>query len=204
MKSAEQIVTVRFRMRRAEIDLRRLTDAFAGDGLHGVGMVEVARAAGVAKPTLYRAHPSKDALFLACVNAEVERLLDRLYAAYARALDDTLADALAAIASALLAYADERPPAFRLLFVTAPHQASTVAADVDGALARVIDRLADLLVRHPAWHASAADAALVAGLLPAAVACELRHTEGPWNQEAAAARIGALLQPPPAKGSLRV
>ena len=190
-------------MRRAEIDLRRLTDVFGRDGLHGVGMVEIARAAGVAKPTLYRAHPSKDALFLACVNAEVERLLDLLYATYARALDETLADALAAIASALFAYADERPSAFRLLFVTAPHQTSTVAADVDGALARIIDRLADLLVRHPAWRASAPDAALVAGLLPAAVASALRRAEEPWDRDAAAARIGALLQPPPLTGAPR-
>lgn len=183
-------------MRRAEIDLRRLTDAFARDGLHGVGMVELARAGGVAKPTLYRAHPSKDALFLACVDAEVERLLDRLYATYARALDDTLDEVLAALASALFAYADERPLAFRLLFVTASHQTSTVAADVEGTLARIIDRLADLLVRHPAWRASAADAALVGGLLPAAVANVLRRTEEPWDRDAQAARIGALLRPP--------
>lgn len=179
-------------MRRAEIDLTRLTDVFAPDGLHGVGMVAIARASGVAKPTLYRVYPSKDELFLACVDAEVERLLDRVYAAYARSLDDTLVDALSAIALALFAYADERPAGFRLLFVTASHASSTVAAETDAALARVTDRLTDLLARHPAWPSSGADAALLAGLLPAAVSGSLRGAGEPGS-EVAAARIAALL-----------
>lgn len=180
-------------MRRAEIDLRRLTDVFARDGLHGVGMVEIARAGGVAKPTLYRAHPSKDALFLACIDSEVERLLDRLYAAYARSLDDSLVEALAAVLLALFAYQDERPLAFRLLFVTARHESSTVAGEVDAALGRVIDRLTDLLARHPAWGGDASDAALVAGLLPAAVADSVRRAREPLDRRGAAARLATLL-----------
>lgn len=180
-----------------------LVGVFARDGLHGVGMVEVARASGVAKPTLYRAHPSKDALFLACVEAEVERLLERLYEVWAGVLAGAagaaapLADAIAALAGALLAHADARPDGFRLLFVTADHRDSTVADDVAGALDRIVDRLAELLARHPGWHADPADAELVAGLLPAAVATALRRAEEPWDRAAFAARVGALLQPPP-------
>lgn len=184
-------------MRRADPDLDGLTAAFAADGIHGVGVVELARAAGVAKPTLYRAHASKDALFLACVEAEVERLLEAIYAAWAQTLDDPLPVALAALTRALLAHADERPHAFRLLLVTADHRNSAVAADVAGTVERVVDRLAELLARHPAWHADPADAELVAGLLPAAAVNALRRSEEPWDRDATAARIAALLTPPP-------
>ena len=173
-----------------------LVRAFAADGIHGVGTVELARAAGVAKPTLYRAHRSKDALFLACVEAEVEQLLEGVYAAWAKTLDASLADALAALARALLAHADERPYAFRLLLVTADHRRSTVAADVAGTIDRVVDRLAELLARHPAWHADPADAELVAGLLPAAVVNVVRRTPEPWDRDERAARIAAVLRPP--------
>lgn len=191
-------------MRRVEIDTRRLVEVFAPDGLHGVGMVEIARATGVAKPTLYRSHPSKDALFLACVEAEVERLLERLYGAWTGALAGADADvqrsqlavAIAALARELLAYGDEQPAGFRLLFTTAAHRGSTVADDVAGTLDRIVDRLTELLARHPAWHADPADAELVAGLLPAAAANALRRSEEPWNRDELAARIGALLLPP--------
>lgn len=188
-------------MRHAEIDLDRLVTAFAEDGLHGVGVVELARAAGVAKPTLYRTYGSKDALFRACVESEVERLLERLYAAYAAALDDTLEAALTAVARALLTHADEQPAAFRLLFLTAAHRDSTVAADVGGTIDRIVDRLTELLARHPAWHADPADAELVAGLLPAAAAHAVHRTQEPWDRGEAAARIAALLQPPAFAGS---
>lgn len=174
-----------------------LAEAFAADGIHGVGTVDLARAAGVAKPTLYRAYASKDALFLAVVEAEVEELLERLYAAWAKALDDSLDVALTALARALLAHADERPAAFRLLFVTADHRGSDVAADVAGTIERVVDRLAELLARHPAWHADPADAELVAALLPAAVVATVRRSERPWDRDEAAARIAAVVHPPP-------
>ncbi len=183
-------------MRRAEPDIEGLVAAFAPDGIHGVGIAELARAAGVAKPTLYRAHASKDALFLACVEAEVEQLLERLYAAWAKTLDLALSEALAGLARALLAHADERPDAFRLLLVTAEHRSSTVAGDVAGTIDRVVDRLAELLARHPAWHADPADAELVAALLPAAAAAVVRRAPGPWDRDEAAARIAAVLQPP--------
>ena len=183
-------------MRRVEPNQEGLVAAFAPDGIHGVGIAELARAAGVAKPTLYRAHASKDALFLACVEAEVEQLLERLYAAWAKTLDLPLPDALAALARALLAHAGERPDAFRLLFVTAEHRGSTVADDVAGTIDRIADRLAELLVRHPAWHADPADAELVAALLPAAAVAAVRRTPEPWDRDEAAARIAALLHPP--------
>jgi AcrR family transcriptional regulator len=183
-------------VRRAEPDLTGLVAAFASDGIHGVGIAELARAARVAKPTLYRAYPSKDALFLACVEAEVEQLLEGLYAAWAKTLDVPLPQALAALARALLAHADERPEGFRLLLVTAEHRRSRVAADAAATIDRIVDRLGELLARHPAWHADPADAELVAGLLPAAAVNAVRRTPEPWDRDAMAARIAAVVHPP--------
>lgn len=181
-------------MRKAEIDFQRLAAAFAPDGLHGVSMDDVARVAGVAKPTLYRDHPSKEALFAACVAAEVERLLERVYVAFARALAEPLAGLVAAAAGALLQHAQEHPAAFRLLFVTAPHASSSVAADVDDALARIPDRVAELLARHAAWP-PAADAELVAVALTATTAALVGRAEEPWDRAVAAQRLGTLLAP---------
>ena len=181
-------------MRRAEIDFQRLAAAFAPDGLHGVSMDDVARAAGVAKPTLYRDHSSKEELFAACVAAEVERLLERVYVAFARALAESLPGLVAAAAGALLPHAREHPSGFRLLFVTAPHASSTVAADVDDALARIPDRIGELLSRHAAWPADA-DAELVAVALTATAAALVQRADEPWDRVAVAERLGALLAP---------
>ncbi len=179
-------------MRRAEIDFQRLAAAFAPDGLHGVSMDDVARAAGVAKPTLYRDYTSKEQLFAACVAAEVERLLERVYVAFARALAESLSGLIAAAAGALLQHAREQPAGFRLLFVTAPHTSSAVATDVDDALARIPDRIAELLARHPAWP-PVADAEVVAVALTATAAALVQRAEEPWDRAAAAERLGTLL-----------
>jgi AcrR family transcriptional regulator len=80
---------------RAQLDTAALARAFAADGLEGTPIERVAAAAGLAKPTLYARGGDKAELFALAVEAEVERLLDRLDGAsrvleVARALDDHL------------------------------------------------------------------------------------------------------------------
>lgn len=179
-------------MRRATIDFQRLAAAFAPDGLHGVSVDEIARVAGVAKPTLYRDHGSKEDLFAACVAAEVERLLERIYVAYARSVDAPLPAALSALAKALLRYAQEQPASFRLLFVTAAHRSSSVAEEVAQTLERIADRVAELLARHPAWPDDA-DAELTAVALVSTAAGLVRRAREPWDREAVATALGTLL-----------
>jgi AcrR family transcriptional regulator len=58
-----------------------VTGAFAPDGLHGTSSRELARRVRLAKPTMYAHGGSKEAIFSACVDAEVERLLSDLAAA---------------------------------------------------------------------------------------------------------------------------
>ena len=84
---------------RAQLDTAALARAFAAGGLHGTSIDAVAATAGVAKPTLYARGGSKEALFALAVDAEVERLLERLDGAarppdVARALDEHPRDGL--------------------------------------------------------------------------------------------------------------
>ena len=112
---------------RAQLDTAALARAFAADGLHGTPIERVAAGAGLAKPTLYARGGDKEELFALAVEAEVERLIDRLEGAdrladVARALDDHLRDA---------------PEGARLLLLTARHRSSRVAERVERSLARI-------------------------------------------------------------------
>jgi AcrR family transcriptional regulator len=84
---------------RAQLDTVALARAFAARGLHGTSIDAVAAAAGLAKPTLYARGGSKEELFALAVDAEAERLLERLDGAtrasdVARALDEHPRDGL--------------------------------------------------------------------------------------------------------------
>jgi AcrR family transcriptional regulator len=138
---------------RAHLDTDALARAFAPDGLHGTSLEEVARVVRLAKPTLYQRGGDKEELFALAVEAEVERLTERLAAPrYAN---------LSGAAAALDAYLHERPDGARLVFLTAHHTRSRVAARVERALARIPATLE---------HALDADAVLAGALLGGAVA----------------------------------
>jgi AcrR family transcriptional regulator len=82
--------------RPAAIDLSALAGALAELGPERASMVELARAAGVAKPTLFARFGSREELVRACVEHEAEHLLDHVYGP-----ED--------IAAGLAAYAGESP-----------------------------------------------------------------------------------------------
>ena len=109
---------------RAQIDAAALADAFAADGLHGTTSATLAAAVGVAKPTLYVHGESKAMLFLRAVEAEVERVLDRLHAAEVESAGRSARDRTTAAALALLDHAAARPAGARLLSRTARHASS--------------------------------------------------------------------------------
>ena len=126
---------------RATIDTAALADAFAPDGLHGTSSTVLAAAVGVAKPTLYVHGDSKEALFLRAVEAEVERVLTRLYAAEAATAGRSARDRTTAAVLALLDHAAARPAGARLLARTARHRSTSVAEAVAQAVSRIPDRL---------------------------------------------------------------
>jgi hypothetical protein len=106
-------------------------------------------------------------VFLACVEAEVERLLSLLSEADLATRSRPARSRLAALALAVIEHAVEYPEAARLLHFTARHRSSGVAAAVDGALARLPARIA-LVLRADATPESAEQVA--AALLGAAAA----------------------------------
>jgi AcrR family transcriptional regulator len=132
---------------RANIDTAALADAFAPDGLHGTSSAVLAAAAGIAKPTLYVHGDSKEALFLRAVEAEVERVLNRLYAAETATAGRSARRRATAAVHALLDHAAARPHGARLLLHTARHASSSVAPAVDAALTRIPDHIEDGLRR---------------------------------------------------------
>ena len=93
---------------RAQLDTAALARAFAADGLHGTSIDALPPAAGLAKPTLYARGGDKEELFALAVEAEVERLIERLDGA-ARLSD---------VAGALDDHLREAPEGLRLLLVT--------------------------------------------------------------------------------------
>jgi AcrR family transcriptional regulator len=141
MNRAVREQTARMARPRAKIDSAALADAFSADGLHGTSSAAIAAAIGVAKPTLYVHGASKDALFLRAVEAEVERVLDRLHAAEARTAGRSARDCAAAAAQALLDHAASRPAGARLIAHTSRHGDSSVAAAVAAAVRRIPDRI---------------------------------------------------------------
>jgi AcrR family transcriptional regulator len=133
---------------RAQLDTAALARAFADGGLHGTSIDAVAAAVGLAKPTLYARGGDKEELFALAVEAEVERLLERLDGVsrvldLARALDDHLREA---------------PEGMRLLLVTG----RLGDARVSRSLARIAPALAVPEV-HTAALLGAAYAALHGG-----------------------------------------
>jgi AcrR family transcriptional regulator len=137
---------------RRQLDLRKAATALAGDALT---MAAIAREVGVAKPTLYRLAGSREALVGLCVDAEAERLLGHLHAAW----DD--------VDAGVRAFASDSPGGLVLLFGGRHREARA-------AVRRIEDRLADLL-RRAGWDG---DATLEAArLLGAAGAAALRAAE---------------------------
>jgi AcrR family transcriptional regulator len=171
---------------RAQIDTNALADAFAPDGLHGTPAATLAAATGLAKPTLYVHGVSKETLFLRAVEAEVERVLDRLHAA----------DGATAIVRALLDHAAARPLGARLLNHTARHASSKVAPAVQAAVNRIPDHIEGVLRRD---GLDPAQAAFVARALHGAAAAVGEVREGERRPaRAALARMVAGLVPEPA------
>jgi AcrR family transcriptional regulator len=123
------------------LDHRAAASVLASGWGTTVTMAQVANSLGVAKPTLYRLAHSKEELLRACVDAEMERLLDHLHGSLSE-LDGAAALEMAAEGlRAVERYAADSPGGFRLLFeCRGPHS--------QDALSRLEARLAELLRRN--------------------------------------------------------
>lgn len=190
---------------RAQLDAAALADAFAPDGLHGTSSAQLARALGVAKPTLYVHGESKAALFLRAVDAEVERVLDRLHAAASATTGRSARDRAVAAVTALLEHGAERPDGMRLLTTTARHASSAVAPAVAAALQRIPDQIAAGLARDLALDGlDPAPAPFTARALygAATALAEVRRGERRPARATLAAMVAAMVpEPAPAENA---
>ncbi len=124
--------------RRAEI-LRSAFPLFASRGFAGTTTRDLAAAAGVSEPILYRHFPSKEALF----DAVFEEAEDRILASLAAAAGETRgAERIAAIASGLDGILLQNENEFRLVNGTAAtHPDATTARRVRDVYVRIGDFL---------------------------------------------------------------
>ena len=112
--------------RRAQI-LEVAQDLFAREGFHHVSMDDIADAAAVSKPVLYRHFPSKLDLYLAVVDHRGEALVARIDAALAAIpeRDTTAPPPPPPIVGAYVEFVEQAGESFSLLF------ASDVTRDAD-------------------------------------------------------------------------
>src|SRR5436305_1062683 len=107
---------------REHLMLRAAGEAFAAHGFHGSSMDQIAHAAGVSKPMLYRYFGSKEDLYAAYLRLAGNELVDRV-----RALDTRGQSPLARLHAGLeafLTYVDEHRVGWTVL-----HGETTAPAD---------------------------------------------------------------------------
>ena len=149
---------------RAQVDFALLVPVFARSGVERASVDELARACGLAKPTLYERVGGKEELFRATATAALERMLDRLYDAADRTRYAGVAERLTALG---LELADCDTASARLVLVVEAAPAP---------LARLRAAIADPLRRDSGLASAAADAVAAAllGAFTLAVASDER------------------------------
>lgn len=123
---------------RERLMLRAAGDAFATHGFHGSSMDDIARAAGVTKPMLYRYFGSKEDLYAAYLRSAGNELVDRV-----RALDARGQSSLARLRvglRAFLTYVEEHRVGWTVL-----HGETTTPADAH--IAREVAELRGRIIR---------------------------------------------------------
>jgi AcrR family transcriptional regulator len=149
---------------RREALLQAALPLFARRGLHGTGTRELAAAAGVTEPILYRHFPGKEALYLAVLERATQALTGVLERCADTARGRGAAARLGALADGLSQALSEHPDALRVLVAAA---AALDQPDVADAARRHLRALADLLagMLREAGLRRGVDPAVAGGLL---------------------------------------
>jgi AcrR family transcriptional regulator len=112
------------RAERERLMLRSAGEAFATQGFHGSSMDDIARAAGITKPMLYRYFGSKEGLYAAYLQMTGHELVDKMRAPETR--DEPPEVRLRAGVRAFLNYVKEHRAGWTVL-----HVETTVPADAE-------------------------------------------------------------------------
>lgn len=126
------------RVERERLMLRAAGEAFAAHGFHGSSMDEIARAAGITKPMLYRYFGSKEGLYAAYLRMTGHDLIDRVRAPDTRGQSPRAR--LRAGLRAFLTYVSEHRAGWTVLHGEA-------AAPSDAQIAREVAELRGRIIR---------------------------------------------------------
>jgi AcrR family transcriptional regulator len=134
--------------------LRAAGEAFSTHGFHRSSMDEIARAAGVTKPMLYRYFGSKEKLYASYLRVTGHELIDRVRAPETR--NQPPRARLRAGLKAFLTYVEEHRAGWTVLHgeSTAPADAQ-IAHEIAGLRARIIAMLTTLFGSEAVAHAFA-------------------------------------------------
>ena len=142
------------RVDRERLMLRAAGDAFAAHGFHASSMDEIARAAGISKPMLYRYFGSKENLYAAYLRMTGHELIDRARAPQTR--NQPPQARLRAGLRGFLSYVEEHAAGWTVLHgeTTAPTDAQ-ITREITGLRTRIIAMLTTLFGDDALAHAFA-------------------------------------------------
>jgi AcrR family transcriptional regulator len=126
------------RVERERLMLRAAGEAFASHGFHGSSMDEIARAAGITKPMLYRYFGSKEGLYAAYLQMTGHELVDNVRARDTRGQSAQVR--LRAGLQAFLTYVKEHRAGWTVLH-------GETAAPTDAQIAREVAELRERIIR---------------------------------------------------------
>jgi AcrR family transcriptional regulator len=134
--------------------LQAAGEAFAARGFHGTSMEQIATAAGISKPMLYRYFGSKEGLYAAYVRTSGRQLVDSVRAQETRGEAPEVR--LRAGIQAFLSYVEAHRSGWTVLHgeTTAPTDAQ-IAREVAELRGRIIRMLITLFADEPFAHAFA-------------------------------------------------
>jgi len=145
--------------RRAQIlDVARRV--FGSSGFHQASMDDIAREAGVTKPTLYDHFPSKKDLYLALIDSDLENLHERVRSALSGSSGNR--ERIRASFQAYFDFVDEHAAGFRLLMQEAIGADADVRARIGHVRAEIAGEVADVIARESGGLLTTARAETVA------------------------------------------
>ena len=149
---------------------------FGAKGFHGVSMEDVAREAGVTKPILYDHFSSKEALYLALLDADSLELEDRIRRALVAPTGNR--ERIRASFEAYFEFVDEHAEGFQLLMQETVGANESFRRGVGAVRDRIQQEVSDLIVRESQGHLDREDADTVALGLVGMAETVARHDPG--------------------------
>ena len=164
---------------------------FGSSGYHAVSMEDVARRAGVTKPTLYDHFPSKKDLYLALIEADLDALHDRVHAALEAPSGNR--ERIRASFQAYFDFVDDHADGFRLLMQEAIGSDAEVRARIGRVRAEIAAEVAGLVTRESGGLLEGARAATVALALVGMVET-VADREAGWGPAARREAVDTLVR----------